>query len=74
MLAIWGQKSPVDVILVILMHHFESPKREAIMFEVLMRLGDKRSGASSLSQDMLVKSTEYCARHHSLYLKKTRKI
>ena len=43
-----GQKSSVDVLLIILIHYSKSAKREAIMFEVSMRLGHKRSGATSL--------------------------
>lgn len=43
-----GQKGSAGVLSGMLRHHSESAKREAIMFEVLMRLGRKRSGASIL--------------------------
>ena len=42
------QKSYVDVLLIIFIHYSKSVKREAIMFEVSMRLGHKRSGTTSL--------------------------
>ena len=43
-----GQKSSVDMLLIIHIHYSKSAKREAIMFEVSVRLGHKRSGATSL--------------------------
>lgn len=43
-----GQKSYVDVLLIILIHYSKSIKKEAIMFEISMRLEHKRSGATSL--------------------------